>query len=67
MTDAAVMEDRVRVIAIAPAGTLQTPVVYPVGLLADLGDREEAATAFLKFLKSDDAAMIFTDYGFKTL
>ena len=67
MTDAAVMEDRVRVIAIAPAGTLQTPVVYPVGLLANLGDREEAAAAFLKFLKSDDAAMIFTDYGFKTL
>ena len=67
MTDAASMKDKVRVIAVAPDGSLQAPVVYPVGLKTDLGGQAEAATAFLGFLKSSDAAKIFESYGFKVL
>ena len=67
MTDAASMEDKVRVIAVAPEGSLEKPVVYPVGLAADLGDRAEAATVFLDFLKGSGAAKVFEAYGFKVL
>ena len=67
MTDAASMEDKVRVIAVAPEGSLEKPVVYPVGLATDLGDRAEAADAFLDFLKSSGAAKVFEKYGFKVL
>jgi len=67
MTDAASMEDRVRVIAVAPEMALKTPVVYPVGLSADIGGQAEAAEAFFSFLKSPEAAYVFTGYGFKTL
>jgi molybdate transport system substrate-binding protein len=64
-TDAASMPDKVKVIAIAPAGSLQTPVVYPVGLHTDLGDRQEAAQALIDFLKSGEALAVFEKYGFK--
>jgi len=67
MTDAASMPDKVRVIATAPEGTLTTPVVYPVGLQPGLGDKAEAAEAFLGFLKGDDALEVFKSYGFKPL
>ena len=67
MTDAASMPDKVRVIASAPAGSLKAPVVYPVGLKANLGDNADIATAFLDFLKSPEAADIFTSYGFKVI
>jgi len=67
MTDAASMEDKVRVIAIAPEGTLKTPVVYPVGLKPELGEQADAAKAFLDFLKGSIAAKVFESYGFKVL
>jgi len=67
MTDAAMMQDKVRVIAVAPEGTLKSPVVYPVGLKTDLGGKEESATAFLEFLKSPEAASVFESYGFKVI
>ena len=67
MTDAASMADKVRVIAAAPEGSLEQPVVYPVGLAMDLGDRAEAANTFLRFLKGSDAAKVFEKYGFKVL
>ena len=67
MTDAASMQDKVRVIAVAPEDALDTLVIYPVGLKTDLGDKAEAATAFLDFLKSPEAAKVFESYGFKVL
>ena len=67
MTDAMSMQDRVRVIAAATGDMLETPVVYPVGLMTGLGDRAEAAQAFLDFLKSPEAASVFASYGFKTI
>ena len=65
MTDAASMPDKVRVIASAPEGSLETPVVYPVGLQTGLGDKEETATAFYGFLKGPEALSVFGSYGFK--
>jgi molybdate transport system substrate-binding protein len=67
MTDAASMPDKVRVIATAPEGTLKTPVIYPVGLQPGLGDKAEAAEAFLAFLKGAEALEVFKSYGFKPL
>lgn len=67
MTDAASMPGKVRVIASAPEGTLKTPVVYPVGMQAGLGEKAEAAEAFLEFLKSPAALKVFEEYGFKPL
>ena len=67
MTDAASMPDKVLVIAAAPEGTLKTPVVYPVGLQAGLGDKAEAAETFLAFLKSPQVLEVFKSYGFKPL
>ena len=65
MTDAVGMADKVKIIAAAPAGSLETPVVYPVGLQASLGDKAELAQAFMNFLQSPEAAQIFESYGFK--
>ena len=67
MTDAASMADKVTVIASAPAGTLKTPVVYPVGLQMNLGDKTEATEVFLDFVKSQKALEVFRSYGFKPL
>lgn len=60
-TDAKTSE-RVRIIATADAET-HSPIVYPIGIVAD-SDRAEAARAFLEFLSSDAAADIFENYGF---
>ncbi|MDO4581695.1 MAG: molybdate ABC transporter substrate-binding protein [Bacillota bacterium] len=61
-TDAA-SNDGVTVIAEAPAGALAAPVIYPVALLAD-APQAEAAQLFIDFLQSDEAAAVFTEYGF---
>jgi len=54
--------DQVKVIATFSADT-HTPIVYPIGIVAD-SDRAEVARAFLEFLSSDAAADIFENYGF---
>jgi molybdate transport system substrate-binding protein len=61
-TDAA-SSDRVQVIAAAPEGSLETPVIYPVGLVAS-SKYTEQAQEFLTFLQSDEALDVFQDYGF---
>ncbi|MCL2167237.1 MAG: molybdate ABC transporter substrate-binding protein, partial [Clostridiales bacterium] len=61
-TDAASNEDVV-VITEAPAGSLKTPVLYPVGMTADSKNKPQAQ-AFLDFLKGDTAKGIFESYGF---
>ena len=64
-TDAAKADfvDKVNVMADAPEGTLQTPVIYPVAPLASAADNE-AAQLFVEFLQSDEAMEVFEGYGF---
>ncbi|MDO4338023.1 MAG: molybdate ABC transporter substrate-binding protein, partial [Eubacteriales bacterium] len=66
-TDAASVADSVEIIAEAPADMLNTPVLYPVGLVTDAEASEEeqkAAEAFLEYLQSEEAIKVFEDYGF---
>ena len=66
-TDAASVTDKVDVIAEAPEDSLNTPVLYPVGLISDeeaSSDDEMAAETFLSYIKSDDAMKVFEKYGF---
>ena len=66
-TDAASVADKVDIIAEAPAGFLETPVLYPVGLTIDseASDSEAAAAkAFLEYLQTDGAMKVFGEYGF---
>jgi molybdate transport system substrate-binding protein len=62
-TDAASMPDDVVVVAEAPAGSLETPVIYPVAVVAE-SENKEAAQAFVDFLGSDEAIAVFEAYGF---
>ncbi|CBL24599.1 MULTISPECIES: molybdate ABC transporter substrate-binding protein [Blautia] len=66
-TDAASVADKVDIIAETPAGSLETPVLYPAGLTIDseASDSEAAAAkAFLEYLQTDDAMKVFEEYGF---
>lgn len=66
-TDAASMPDTVEVIAAAPDTMLKTPVVYPVGLVANKSASAAQAAAakdFLSFLQTDEALSVFEKYGF---
>ena len=66
-TDAASVADKVEILAEVPADSLQTPVLYPVGLIEDKEASEDdtkAAEAFLDNVESDAAIKVFEDYGF---
>ena len=66
-TDAASVADSVDIIAEAPEGSLETPILYPVGLVEDKEASEDdtaAAEAFLEYLQSDEAIAVFEKYGF---
>ena len=66
-SDAASVADSVDIIAEAPEGSLETPVLYPVGLVEDKEASEDdtaAAEAFLEYLQSDEAIAVFEKYGF---
>lgn len=66
-TDTASVADKVEILAEAPADSLQTPVLYPVGLIEDKEASEDdtkAAEAFLDYVESDAAIKVFEDYGF---
>ena len=66
-TDAASVADKVEILAEAPADSLQTPVLYPVGLIEDKEASEDdtkAAEAFFDYVESDAAIKVFEDYGF---
>ena len=62
-TDAALMKDKVTVVAEAPAGSLKKPVIYPIGVLAK-APQAEAAKDFAAFLQTEEAMKIFAAYGF---
>jgi molybdate transport system substrate-binding protein len=67
-TDAASMPDKVKVIAVAAADTMEKPVLYPVATLNVIPDTDqEAVAAFYDFLKGSEAKAIFEKYGFKPL
>ena len=66
-TDAASVADKVDIIAEAPAGSLETPVLYTAGLIVDseASDSESAAAkVFLEYLQTDGAMKVFEEYGF---
>ena len=66
-TDAASVADKVEVIAEAPADSLKTPVLYPVGLISDTeasAEEEMATETFLAYLQEEDTMNIFEEYGF---
>lgn len=63
-TDAAQIPDKVKIIAVAPEGSLEKPVIYPVGILANAPERA-SAELFYEFLQSPEAIDIFISNGFK--
>ena len=62
-TDAALLKNKVTVVAEAPAGSLKKPVIYPIGVLAK-APQAEAAKDFAAFLQTEEAMKIFAAYGF---
>lgn len=59
-TDAATT-DKVKVIAEAPAGSLASPVIYPIAMLENA---DPAAKDFFDYLCSDEALKVYESYGF---
>ena len=62
-TDAALIKDKVRVVAEAPAGTLKKPVIYPIGVLKK-SPQQAAAKELAAFLTTEVAMQTFVKYGF---
>ena len=54
--------DKVKIVAEAPEGSCD-PVIYPAGVVAASKNADES-TAFLNYLKSDEAMKVFEKYGF---
>ncbi|GHV52557.1 molybdate ABC transporter substrate-binding protein [Spirochaetia bacterium] len=59
----AISSGKVEVIAEAPAGSLKSPVIYPVGIVAASAHSAEAKL-FVDFLASPEGLAIFKSYGF---
>ncbi len=55
--------DQVKIVAEAPEGSCD-PVIYPAGVVAS-SEHPEEATAFLNYLKGDEAMSAFESYGFR--
>ncbi|MDO5787340.1 MAG: molybdate ABC transporter substrate-binding protein [Phascolarctobacterium sp.] len=62
-TDAALIKDKVKIVAEAPAGSLKKPIIYPMGILKK-APQAVAAQELAAFLQTDDAMQIFNKYGF---
>ena len=62
-TDAMSKAGQVDIVAGAPEGSLENPVIYPVGQLTNAANPEGAA-AFLEFLQTNEALAVFEEYGF---
>ena len=62
-TDAALIKDKVRVVAEAPAGTLKTPVIYTIGILKKAPE-QAVAKELAAFLSTEEAMQTFEKYGF---
>ena len=59
-TDAAIMPDKVKVVATLPS---PTPVLYPIALVKRDG-RHPDAQAFMDFIRSDQGQSVLKKYGF---
>lgn len=57
---------KVKVVAYAGKNLYKTPVVYPVAVIKDSKNIDDAKN-FLKFLSSDKAKQVFASYGFDFL
>lgn len=65
-TDAMSMPEKVEVIEVAPEDSLDTPVIYPIGMLNNIADENiDATETFYEFLQSGEALAIFEEAGFK--
>ena len=62
-TDAASKADQVTVVAVAPEGSLEKKVIYPVAVVKATA-HEDAAKAFVDFLQTPEAIAVFESYGF---
>lgn len=62
-TDAALLKDKVKIVAEAPQRALQKPIIYPIGILKK-APQPEAAKALAEFLQTDAAMKAFEEYGF---
>ena len=62
-TDAALIKDKVRVVAEAPAVTLKKPVIYPIGILKK-APQQASAKELAAFLTTEEAMQTFEKYGF---
>lgn len=55
--------DKVKVVAEAPADSLEKPIIYPAGIVK-ASKNTEATKAFLDFLQTAEASAVFKEYGF---
>lgn len=62
-TDAA-SNSNVRIVSVAPEGSLKKPVIYPIGILKNAASNKEAMK-FVEFLNSEAAQKVFREKGFK--
>ncbi|WP_246945362.1 molybdate ABC transporter substrate-binding protein [Bacillus pinisoli] len=60
----AFLSEEVEVVATAKVGS-HTPIVYPLGMISDSKNKEEAKR-FFQYLQSEEAIDIFKKYGFGT-
>lgn len=61
----ALVGENIRTVAVAPAGS-HDPILYPLAIIKSTQNQKEAE-AFAAFLSSDEAAQVFSKYGFKVL
>ncbi len=61
VTDAKI-SDRVKQVAVAPTN-LHTPILYPIAVIR-ASRKQQAARAYVEFLRSRSAQSIFRNYGF---
>lgn len=62
-TDARLQQDKLRIVAEAPAEAMEDKVLYPLGMLKNAPHPTEARL-FAEFLRSREAMKIFEEYGF---
>lgn len=66
-TDAYSVLDSVEIIEAAPVGSLEQPVIYPVGMIKNEGADEiavDATQSFISYLSTEEAIKVFESYGF---
>lgn len=60
----ALISNKVKIVSEFPVDS-HTPISYPVAMVEGRGN--ESAKAFYDFLNSEDAAAIFSEYGFEDI